>query len=138
MKSKLLRTNPINEEKDVVLCRRACREEAKKHGFNLVDQTRITTAASELARNVYEYAGKGETRIELLEPDDPTDGSVGLRLIFEDQGPGIPDIEKALGEGWTSHRGMGLGLPGAKKLMDEFTIESEVGKGTRVTIVKWR
>lgn len=111
MKSKLLRTIPIEREEDIVTCRRACREEAKKLKFNLVDQTRITTASSELARNIFEYAKSGEVRIEEVEER----GIPGLQIVFQDHGPGIVNVDQALEEGWTSHRGMGLGLPGAKK-----------------------
>ena len=123
----------IGAEKDVVICRQACREWARKIGFNLVDQTRITTAASELARNIHEYAGKGEVTIEEVQKE----GKTGIKIVFEDNGPGLDDIEKAMSEGYTSHRGMGMGLPGSKKLMDEFFIESEFGKGTKVTTYKW-
>lgn len=126
---------PIENEHDIVLCRRSSRELARELGFNLVDQTRITTTASELARNIYEYAKKGEVVIEAIENGD---GTIGLKMTFIDNGPGIENIETALGEGWTSHRGMGLGLPGSKKLMDDFNIESTVGKGTKVTVIKWQ
>jgi serine/threonine-protein kinase RsbT len=102
-------------------------------GFNLVDQTRITTAASELARNIQEYAGTGEVTIEEIEEQERR----GIKIVFEDHGPGIPDIDKAMSEGWSSHRGIGMGLPGTKKLMDDFKLESQVGKGTKVTIIKW-
>jgi serine/threonine-protein kinase RsbT len=124
----------IEDEHDIVLCRRTCREIAKNHGFNLVDQTRITTAASELARNVYEYAKSGIVSVEII---TDLEHEAGIKVIFADKGPGIEDVEKALGEGWTSHKGMGLGLPGSKKLMDEFEIETEVGVGTTITVIKW-
>ena len=126
---------PIENEHDIVLCRRSSRELARELGFNLVDQTRITTTASELARNIYEYAQKGEVVIDAIENGE---GHIGLKMEFIDEGPGIENVETALGEGWTSHRGMGLGLPGSKKLMDEFNIESTVGKGTKVTVIKWQ
>lgn len=126
-------TIPILEERDVVICRQACREWARRIGFNLVDQTRITTAASELARNIHEYAGAGEVIIQ--EVDDET--RRGIKITFQDQGSGIEDIEHAMKEGTTSHKGMGMGLPGSKKLMDEFYIQSEPEKGTIVTIYKW-
>ncbi len=124
----------IENEHDIVLCRRTCREVAKNHGFNLVDQTRITTAASELARNVYEYAKKGTVSVEMI---DDIEHESGIKIIFDDKGPGIENLEKALGEGWTSHKGMGLGLPGSKKLMDEFDIQTEFGVGTTITVIKW-
>jgi len=125
----------IMNEHDIVLCRRACREVAKELGFNLVDQTRITTAASELARNIFEYAGQGEVIMEFIAGPE---GSNGLKLEFVDEGPGIENIEEAMGEGWTSNKGMGLGLPGSKKLMDEFHIESQLGKGSKITAIKWQ
>ena len=131
----ILREIVINTEHDIVLCRRACREVAKDYHFNLVDQTRITTAASELARNIFEYAKSGVVTLEILNNDI---GEVGLQAVFHDDGPGIENIEIAMREGWTSHRGMGLGLPGSQKLVDEFIIESTPKKGTTVTIVKWR
>ncbi|MFH0882581.1 MAG: anti-sigma regulatory factor [bacterium] len=118
-----------------MLCRRSSRELARELGFNLVDQTRITTTASELARNIFEYAKKGEVELDAIENGE---GHVGLRMTFSDDGPGIDNIDAALGEGWTSHHGMGLGLPGSKKLMDEFNVESTVGKGTKVTVIKWQ
>jgi serine/threonine-protein kinase RsbT len=123
----------VKEERDVVLCRQACREWAKRIGFNLVDQTRITTAASELARNIHEYAKSGEVIVQEVTIDNRR----GIKIIFVDRGPGIPDVEKAMAEGWTSHKGMGMGLPGSKKLMDEFFIESALNKGTTVIIYKW-
>jgi len=125
----------IENEHDIVLCRRASREMARELGFNLVDQTRITTTASELARNIFEYANHGEVILESVTDEN---GIIGLKLIFQDNGPGIEDTDLALGEGWTSHRGMGLGLPGSKKLMDDFTIESTKGVGTTVTVIKWQ
>jgi serine/threonine-protein kinase RsbT len=123
----------IQEERDIVICRQICRQFAYMMGFNLVDQTRITTAASELARNIQEYAGTGEVTIEEIEEQERR----GIKIVFEDHGPGIPDIDKAMSEGWSSHRGIGMGLPGTKKLMDDFKLESQVGKGTKVTIIKW-
>lgn len=131
----VLRQIGIHSEHDIVLCRRACREVAKDYQFNLVDQTRVTTAASELARNIFEYADTGQVTIEILTNEV---GDIGLKITFQDEGPGIENIEEAMREGWTSHRGMGLGLPGSKKIVDEFDISSTPGKGTTVTIVKWR
>lgn len=123
----------ITEEQDIVICRQACREWAKAIGFNLVDQTRITTAASELARNIHDYAKSGKVIIYEVDEED----NKGIKIVFEDHGPGIANIEEALKEGWTSKGSMGMGLPGSKKLMDDFNIVSEVGKGTTVTIWKW-
>lgn len=124
----------IHDEHDIVLCRRACREVARDNKFNLVDQTRITTAASELARNIFEYAEEGDVFIEIVEDFEE---NIGLKLTFIDSGPGIIDVEEALQEGWTSNQGMGLGLPGSKKLMDEFEVSSNPGKGTKITAIKW-
>ena len=104
-------------------------------GFSLVEQTKIVTAASELARNTVIYGGGGELRIERLF-DGPK--RTGLRLTFEDHGPGIPDIELALRDGYTSGSGLGLGLNGARKLSHEFDIQSKLGEGTRVTITRWK
>jgi serine/threonine-protein kinase RsbT len=110
------------------------REWAVAAGFSLVDQTKIVTAASELARNTLQYGGGGTLRIEAV-----TEGARrGLRLIFEDNGPGIANIELAMKDGYTTGNGLGLGLSGARRLSNEFKIDSEPGKGTRVTIVRWR
>jgi serine/threonine-protein kinase RsbT len=123
----------INEEVDIVAVRKAVREAAGACGFGVTDVTRIVTSASELARNVYVYAGAGVMRWRLLN----TDGRSGMELAFEDQGPGIADVEQAMEEGHTTSGGLGMGLPGSKRLMGEMEIESEVGKGTRVTVRKW-
>jgi serine/threonine-protein kinase RsbT len=103
-------------------------------GFGLVDQTKIVTAASELARNTLDYGGGGTVLLETLQ----VGGRRGLRLTFEDQGPGIPDLEMALKDGFTTGKGLGMGLSGAKRLANEFEIESVVGEGTRITIVRWK
>ncbi len=124
----------ITSEGDIVTARKIIRDAAMAMGFGMTDVTRIVTAASELTRNVFRYAGSGVMYWRKLNTDD----HVGLELTFEDSGPGIPDIEQALGMGYTTSGGLGLGLPGAKRLMDEMEIESEVGKGTRVTVKKWR
>jgi serine/threonine-protein kinase RsbT len=125
---------PIATEYDVVIARQTVRKWAAELGFNLVDQTKVLTAASELARNVLVHGGGGTARLEIL-----NDGSRrGLRLTFEDQGPGIPDIELALRDGYTTGSGLGLGLGGSKRLVSDFDITSTVGKGTRVTITKWK
>jgi serine/threonine-protein kinase RsbT len=127
-------TVPLQSSQDVVMARQLVRTRAMELGFSLVDQTKIVTAASELARNALEHGGGGTCRVECL-----TEGiRKGLRLIFEDQGPGIPDVQLALTDGYTSKNGMGLGLSGSKRLVNEFTLESNVGQGTRVTVVKWK
>ena len=119
---------------DVVTARQAARSWSVEAGFSLVDQTKMVTAASELARNTIDYGGGGSMRLELLE-----DGRRrGLRLIFEDQGPGIPDIERALGDGFTTGNGLGLGLGGARRLVNEFDIASRPGEGTRIVITRWK
>jgi serine/threonine-protein kinase RsbT len=124
----------IRSSQDIVSARQAVRSKAVGLGFGLVDQTKFVTASSELARNTLDYGGGGTVRIELVENGVRS----GLRLIFEDQGPGIPDIDLVMKDGYTSGGGMGLGLGGAKRLSHEFEIESEVGKGTRVSIVRWK
>ncbi len=103
-------------------------------GFRIIDQTRLATVTSELARNVVKYARRGRM---IAQPLDSAQGRAGLRLIFEDDGPGIPDISAAMRDGFTTGRGLGKGLPGSKRLVDQFEIESAVGVGTRVTVVRW-
>jgi serine/threonine-protein kinase RsbT len=127
-------TLPIHASDDVVRVRQEVRARAIEAGFGLVDQTKVVTAASELARNTLDYGGGGTARIELIQ-NGPRKG---LRLTFEDKGPGIPDIELALKDGYTSGGGLGLGLSGAKRLSNEFEIRSVVGEGTRVTIARWK
>jgi len=130
----LSENRPIATSEDVVAVRQAVRQRAVELGFNLVDQTKIVTAASELARNTLQYGGGGSLRIEEL-----IEGSRrGLRLVFEDNGPGIANIELAMKDGYTTGNGLGLGLSGAKRLSSEFDIYSRPGEGTRVTIVRWR
>jgi serine/threonine-protein kinase RsbT len=125
---------PIRASQDVAAVRQAVRKWAVELGFSVVDQTKIVTAASELARNTLVYGGGGTARLETL-----TEGSRnGLRLTFEDQGPGIPDIGLALTDGYTTGGGLGLGLGGAKRLMSEFDLVSRVGEGTRITVTKWK
>lgn len=127
------RTLPIRSSDDVVRVRQQVRALAVEVGLNLVDQTKIVTAASELARNTIDYGGGGQATLEpIREP-----GRRGVRLIFEDQGPGIPDVELALKDGYTTGAGLGLGLSGAKRLSNEFLIESHIGAGTRVIIARW-
>jgi serine/threonine-protein kinase RsbT len=127
-------TLPILTDGDVVAVRRQVRGWAAEQGFGLVDQTKIVTAASELARNTLIYGGGGCMRMEALN-DGPRKG---LRLIFEDSGPGIPDVELAMRDGYTTGSGLGLGLSGAKRLSNEFEIRSQPGEGTRVSITRWR
>jgi serine/threonine-protein kinase RsbT len=125
---------PIRTGEDVVRVRQQVRTRAIEAGFSLVDQTKLVTAASELARNTIDYGGGGQVLIESLSYPDRR----GVRLTFEDQGPGIPDIARALQDGFTTGSGLGLGLGGAKRLTNEFNIDSEVGKGTRVMIARWK
>lgn len=119
---------------DVVRARQAVRALALQAGFSLVDQTKIITAASEIARNTLDYGGGGELTLELLR-----DGARrGLRLTFTDQGPGIPDIDLALKDGYTTGNGLGLGLSGAKRLSNEFSVDSRPGTGTKITLARWK
>lgn len=124
----------IRTQDDIVRIRQFVRAKAAQIGLSLVDQTKIVTAASELARNALDYGGGGHMRSEVLS----NLGRRGLRLIFEDSGPGIPDIELAMRDGFTTGEGLGLGLGGAKRLCNEFKIESAAGKGTRITIARWK
>ena len=127
-------TVQIRSSEDVVLVRQAVRKWSVEQGFSLVEQTKMITAASELARNTLVYGGGGAVRLESLE-----DGiRKGLRLTFEDQGPGIPDIDLALTDGYTTGKGLGMGLSGSKRLVNEFAIDSRVGEGTRVVITRWK
>jgi serine/threonine-protein kinase RsbT len=123
----------IESENDIVMARKVIREAATAMGFGITDVTRIVTAASELTRNIYHYAKSGIMRWRSVNKD----GCKGLELSFEDSGPGIPDVDKAMQIGFSSGNGLGLGLPGAKRLMDEMSINSIVGKGTTVIVLKW-
>lgn len=125
---------PIQSSADVVRVRQVVREWALGLGFSLVDQTKMVTAASELARNAYEHGGGGTVRLESINNASRR----GLRLTFSDQGAGIADVEQALKDGFTTGSGLGLGLGGAKRLVNDFAIDSTPGQGTRVTIVRWR
>jgi serine/threonine-protein kinase RsbT len=125
---------PIRSSEDVVRVRAAVRDASVAAGFSLVDQTKFVTAASELARNTIDHGKGGEVALELIE----TGPRKGVRLVFKDQGPGIPDIEQALKDGFTSGGGLGLGLGGARRLSNEFFIQSAPGQGTRVTIARWK
>ena len=125
---------PVRSSEDIVLVRQTVRAWAVELGFSLVDQTKIVTAASELARNTVIYGGGGTVTLHAL-----ADGARrGLRLAFEDEGPGIKDLEQAMKDGYTTGGGLGLGLSGAKRLSSEFEIVSALGQGTRVTITRWR
>ena len=124
----------IRSSDDVVRVRQLTRTLAIEAGLSLVDQTKIITAASELARNTLDYGGGGSFLAELVEGA----GRRGVRLTFEDKGPGIPDIDVALKDGYTSGKGMGLGLGGAKRLSNEFSIHSKPGEGTKIVIARWK
>jgi serine/threonine-protein kinase RsbT len=130
-RSELLEVRSAN---DIVRVRQRMREWAVEAGFSLVDQTKVVTAASELARNTLEHGGGGTARVELLADG----GRRGLRLICEDTGPGIADVQLALKDGYTSRGGLGLGLGGARRLVNDFAIESRLGEGTRVTATRWK
>jgi serine/threonine-protein kinase RsbT len=124
----------IRSSEDVVKIRQQTRIFAVAAGLSLVDQTKIITAASELARNTLDYGGGGEVCMEVIEDG----GRRGVRLAFEDRGPGIPDVQAALKDGFTTGSGLGLGLGGSRRLANEFFIESKVGVGTKVTIIRWK
>jgi Anti-sigma regulatory factor (Ser/Thr protein kinase) len=125
---------PIQSSSDIVKIRQLVREWVVKLGFSLVDQTKLVTAASELARNTLDHGGGGQVRVEALNSESRR----GVRVTFSDQGPGIEDVEQAMKDGYTTGSGMGLGLGGAKRLVNDFVIDSEPGQGTKVTIVRWR
>ena len=125
---------PVRGETDVVLVRQTVRTRSVQQGFTMVDQTKMVTAASEIARNTVLYGRGGTVRIEAL-----VDGvRKGLRLVFEDQGPGIPDVDLAMRDGYTTGTGLGMGLGGARRLVNEFRIESRPGQGTKVTLTRWK
>ena len=127
-------TVPVRTSDDVVRVRQAVRARSISAGFSLVDQTKIITAASEIARNTVDYGGGGTLRIELLHNGQRR----GVRLTFADQGPGIADIRRAMTDGYTSGHGLGLGLSGAKRLVNEFDITSSPGNGTVITLARWK
>jgi serine/threonine-protein kinase RsbT len=125
---------PVRGEEDVVKVRQAARAVAVGAGLSLVDQTKIVTAASEIARNTVVYGGGGNVSVEMVE----SDGRKGVRLVFEDKGPGIADIDLALKDGYTTGKGLGLGLSGAKRLCSEFDLKSRPGEGTRISLTRWK
>src|SRR3984957_15823879 len=125
---------PLKNEHDIVLGRQAVRRMTQELTFSLADQTKMVTAASELARNAVIYGGGGLLKWEMLEDG----GKRGLRLTFQDQGPGIGNLELALTDGWSSGKGLGLGLTGARRLVNEFELDSTIGAGTRVTVTRWK
>ena len=127
-------TMALTGSDDVVRVRQAVRTNAVKAGFSLVDQTKIITAASEIARNTVDYGGGGTLCLELLREG----ARRGVRLTFADQGPGIADLEQAMTDGYTSGGGLGLGLSGAKRLCNEFLVKTAPGRGTIVTLARWR
>ena len=125
----------LKSERDITIARTQVRVIAAALGFRMIDQTRLATVTSELSRNVVKYGGGGQL---IAQPTSASDGRSGLRLIFEDKGPGIENIDAAMRDGFSTGGGLGKGLPGSKRLVDEFQIESERGRGTRITIVRWR
>jgi len=133
VESELLGAVRVNGNGDALFVRQKVKEIAQSFGFDLVDQTRILTSVSELTRNICKYAGKGEVIFQMVYQGDKK----GLRIIFQDEGPGISDTKIAMRKGYSTSGGLGIGLLMAKQLMDEFDIESQVGRGTRVTVVKW-
>jgi serine/threonine-protein kinase RsbT len=128
------RSIALEQEQDIVSARNEVRQLAHALGFSLTDQTRLATVASELARNVVKYAGRGRL---IAQPIIDNDGRKGLRLVFEDTGPGIHDLAAAMRDGFSTGGGLGKGLPGSRRLVHDFQIESSPERGTRVTVVRW-
>lgn len=124
----------IETEDDIILVRRKVRDVAQSCKFDVFATSAITTAASEIARNVWTHAKRGRARVEKLEGDD---GRLGVRIAFEDEGPGIDDLERAMSGGYSTAKSMGLGLSGSRRLVDDFSIETANGKGTKIVLVKW-
>lgn len=127
--------HPIRSPNDIVVIRQKVRNWAAEIGLGIIDQTKVVTAASELARNTLDYGGGGEVEISTLKNEF---NRPGLQMIFADEGPGIADTALALTDGYTTGGGLGMGLSGSRRLMSEFKLETEIGKGTRVTVVKWK
>jgi serine/threonine-protein kinase RsbT len=134
MSSRNNEVTTIRSDLDIVTARSVARDVAKVQGFGAVDQARIATAVSELARNIFLYASTGTVTSRPVERN----GRKGIEIVCEDQGPGIDSIDQVMQDGYTTSRGMGMGLPGAKRLMDDFEIESKTGVGTKITCRKWR
>jgi len=126
--------SPLRSEHDIVLARQQVRKLTQELKFSLVDQTKLVTAASELARNALVYGHGGAMHWEVVQ----TESRTGVKLLFADEGPGIPNLDLAMTDGWTSGKGLGMGLTGAKRLVNEFEIDSKVNGGTRVTITRWK
>lgn len=126
--------HPLRSDEDVVRVRHAVRDRASQLGFSLIDQTKLVTAASELGRNTVLHGGGGTMKLEVVR----NGARVGLRLCFEDQGPGIPDVELAMRDGYTTKNGLGLGLSGSRRLVNEFEIRSTPGQGTVVCVTRWK
>lgn len=124
----------IQSDLDIVTARTHARDIAKGLGFGPIDQARIATAVSELARNIFLYAGSGQVRIQVVERS----GRKGIEFVFQDEGPGIESIDLVMQDGYSTSRGMGMGLPGAKRLMDDFDVQSQIGSGTTITCRKWK
>jgi serine/threonine-protein kinase RsbT len=133
MQATRLDSLPLKTDQDIVLARQAVRRLMQDLGFGLVDQTKVVTATSELSRNALIYGGGGVLHAEIVKDA----ARVGLRLTFADEGPGIPDLELAMKDGWSSGNGLGMGLSGTRRLVNDFAIDSQPGAGTRVTITKW-
>jgi Anti-sigma regulatory factor (Ser/Thr protein kinase) len=127
-------TFSVTTENHVAEARIRVKQHARKVGLGIVDDTKLVTAVSEIARNMVLYGGGGVMHIE----DVVVSGRPGVKVTFEDKGPGIPDLEQAMGDGFTTGGGMGLGLPGSKRLVNEFKIESKAGEGTKVELTKWK
>jgi serine/threonine-protein kinase RsbT len=127
-------THPIRTEEDVVRVRQLVRQATQRLSFSLVEQTKIVTAASELARNTLIHGGGGRLHMDIVD----NGARKGVQMTFEDDGPGIPDLTLAMKDGYTTGGGLGLGLSGTRRLMSDFAIESEAGKGTKVTVARWR
>lgn len=127
---------PIRTQNDIVVVRQRVRTWATQIGLGIIEQTKVVTAASELARNTLDYGGGGDVEIALVRNE--ANNKQGIKLVFEDSGPGIADVALALTDGYTSGGGLGMGLSGSRRLMSEFNLETAVGKGTRVTVTKWK
>ena len=127
-------TLDVRTSEDVVRVRQEVRNRSAAAGFSLVDQTKVVTAASEIARNTIVHGGGGKVQVEVLEAP----GKRGIRLVFEDEGPGITDIKLAMQDGYSTGSGLGMGMPGSKRLSNEFYVESTPGRGTKVTLIRWK